>query len=156
MTESNEIEDYYHLEIGYIPKDWDGEYVSGGDIEGSGTQGVYFTIYDDKIFLDKEEGSFFFKDGWFDPKSALWKEIASKAQKYIDSEGAKLDPKKLAKAWAFFNEEDDLFEGATFVCGPEDGGEFDNSDHTYNGYFYAAFFNQCDGECLEERIIVFK
>lgn len=149
-------EDYSCLEIGYIPKDWDGEYISVGDPEGSETQAVYFEIYSDRIIFNKEKDSFYFEEGWYDEKSELWKQIAAKASKHIDAEGAKLDPKKLAKAWAFFNEEDHLFKGATFVAGPDDGGEFTNSDHKFNGNFYVTYFYQCEGECLEERIIVFK
>jgi hypothetical protein len=149
-------EDYSFFEIGYIPKNWDGEYICNGDPEGSNTVGVYFEIYDSQILFNKEKESFFFDDGWFDPKSELWKAIAAKASKYIDSEGAKLDPKKLGKAWAFFLEEEHLFKGATYVVGPEDGGEFNNSDHRFNGYFYLSYFSYSDGECFEERTIVFK
>jgi len=149
-------EEYNHLEIAYIPKDWDGDYISIGDPEGCGTRGVYFEIYRGRILFNKEKDSFCFDEGWFDPKSDLWKEIAAKASKHIDTEGAKLDPKKLAMAWAFFNEEDHLFKGASFVAGPDDGGEFNNSDHRFNGYFYMSFFYQYEGECLEERMIVFK
>jgi hypothetical protein len=148
--------DKYLLDVGYIPKDCDSEFISCGDPDGSGTKEINLVWFGDEISStgSTDRVNTASQDVW-DPNSQLWNEVVEKFLKDLSSD-KKIDPKKVAASWAIFQDEEPQVRGIKIVSEDDEGGEFANDDGEFNGHFYIRYQFQEGDEFYGEKVVVFK
>lgn len=125
-----------------------------GDADESGTLETNIVIDEDLVSC-LENKAIVKMDGaaWFDANHPKWKELIAAHCGALSKE-RKLDPKKLARAWAIFQDEQAPGNGISLVAGEDEGGEFSNEDQTANGRFYVRYVHEEDGEYFNEKVVL--
>ena len=146
--------DRHLLTIGYVPLKCASERILCGDSSQSGTLETNIII-DEDVVSCMENDAVVKMDGatWFDTNHPKWKELIAVHCGDLCKERS-LDPKKLARCWAIFQDEASPGKGIKLVAVDGEGGEFSNEDQQANGRFYVRYTHEEDGEYFNEQVVL--